>query len=141
MNILLPLAITLAVESLVYMLFFKWDKRVFVITSILNVFLNVGMNIGLSFVSDITIYWIILSIAEVLTVIIESLVIYLYKKEKYPKVLLIAFIANAMSFLIGLSLSEIYKMNITPIVLTIVFFAIYIFEFIYTFFINCKKDN
>ena len=136
MNVLFPLAITLAVESLIYMLFYKWDKRLFVITSILNVFLNVGMNIGLSFINDIKIYWIILSIAEVLTIMIESFVIYLYKKEKYPKVLLICFIANLLSFLIGLSLFEVMKMNITPIVLCIIFFIIYIFEFIYTFFIR-----
>lgn len=136
MNILLPLAITLAVESIIYMLFYRFNKIVFIITSILNLILNPIMNLALSAISDQTIYWILLAVAEVATITIESLTIFLYFKKQYPKALLASFSANAASFLIGLAFFNIYNMKITPIILVIVFFLIYIFVFIFVFFIK-----
>ena len=136
MFIILPLSITLAVETIIYLSFFRFSKKIFIITSISNIVLNVAMNFGLFYVNDQIVYWTILSLVEITTVVIESLVIFVIGHQKYLKSLLVSLAANVTSFLIGLAFFLAYEMRITPIVVACVFFFIYLLEFVYTFFLH-----
>ena len=105
------------------------NMKLFIVVSLLNLLLNPAMNIGLSYINDKTIYWIVLSISEVTTTLIESLVIYLVMRFKYLRVLLFAFIANATSFVIGLSLSFLYQTKIAAIIVSSLLFGVYLFTY------------
>lgn len=130
MNIILPLSITLTIETGIYMILKHRDIKLFVITSLLNAILNVAMNVSLSsFTSDMTIYWVLLSAFEVMTILIESLVITFAMKIGYLKVLLFSFIANLTSFLVGLGLSNVINMKITPIIISVIFVLVYLITF------------
>ena len=128
MRILLPLFITRAVETAIYMFLKPKDLKLFIVVSVMNLFLNMGMNIGLSFIDKQDLYWIVLSSSEVATILIESVIVFLFIKEKYPKVLLFSCIANAASFLIGflLSLTPIYQTKIAAILVCLLFVVIYL---------------
>lgn len=134
MNIILPLAITLALETGIYMILKHRDIKLLLVVSFLNVVLNMSMNIGLSFIDDKTIYWIVLSISEAVTVILESLVITLIMKFKYLKVLLFSVFANAVSLGVGLLIQPIYQTKTAVIIACGVFLAIYFFTYGFTLF-------
>lgn len=133
MNIVLPLAITLALETGVYMILKHRDLKLFIVVSIMNLILNLSMNIGLYFIKDEMTYWLILSISEVSTVLIESLIVYFFMRIKYLKVLLFAFLANLTSFLVGLLITPIYQTKIAAIVVCSLFFVIYLITFAFVF--------
>lgn len=133
MNFILPLAITLALETGIYMILKHRDLKLFIVASIMNLVLNLSMNIGLYFIKDETIYWVILSISEVSTVMIESLIVYLFTRIKYLKVLLFAFLANLTSFSVGLLITPIYQTKIAAIVVCSLFFVIYLITFGFAF--------
>lgn len=126
MYLILPLFITLALETGVYMILKHRDLKLFIVISIMNLVLNLSMNIGLSFIKDNTIYWIALSISEVATIFIESVVVYLFMKFKYLKVLLFAFLANLLSFIVGLLITPIYQTKIAAIVVCALFIGLYL---------------
>ncbi len=131
MDIILSLAITLAIEVPIYMILKHRDMKLFAIASLLNIILNLSMNIGLSYVTEPGLYWLILSLSEVATTLIEATVIYLFMKFKYLKVLLYAFIANLSSFLVGylLSLTGLYETKIALFVVLGLFLVIYLFSY------------
>ena len=133
MNILLPLSITLAIETGIYMILKHKDFKLLILVTILNLILNTGMNVGLSYISDTKTHWIVLTACEIATIGIESLVIFLVMKIKYPKVLLFSFIANASSFLIGwsLSLTGIYQTKIAAPLVCSLFFTVHLFTFVF----------
>lgn len=132
MHILFPLSITLAFETAIYMLL-KWrDLKLFITVSILNFILNPTMNIALQYVNDDIAYWYLLVISEILTVLIESAVVCVISSFKYPKVLLFAFIANLVSFIIGYLLLPVYDTKITIIILMVIFFLIYLVIYLLT---------
>ena len=141
MNILFPLAITLSIETGIYMILKHKDMRLFIVVSVLNLLLNLGMNFYLSNVSDEFYYWLFLSIYEVLTVIVETLVIFAIFRFKFWKVLLISFIANASSFGIGMALIPLYETKITIIVICSLFFFVYLFSFGFVLFVNLRKQS
>ena len=128
MRILLPLFITLAVETAIYMFLKPKDLKLFIVVSVMNLFLNMGMNISLSFIDKQDLYWIVLSSSEVATILIESIIVFLFIKEKFPKVLLFSCIANASSFLVGflLSLTPIYQTKIAAILVCLLFVVVYL---------------
>ena len=130
LSIIFPLSITLAFETGIYMILKHKDLKLFIVVSVLNVLLNPTMNIGLSFIGDRTLYQIILLICEVATIFIESIVIYLFMKIKYPKVLFFAFIANVLSFLIGTELWYIFQNKIALIIISAILLAVYLTIFI-----------
>lgn len=134
MNIILPLAITLTLETGIFMILKHRDLKLFIVVSIMNIILNPLMNISLSYVTNKTVYWITLSLAEVLTTFIESLIVYFFLKEKYLKVLLFSFIANATSFIVGLILTftPIYQTKIASIVVCSLFVSVYLFSYVFT---------
>lgn len=134
MNIILPLTITLCLETGIYMILKHKDLRLFIVVSIMNLVLNPLMNIGLSQISDKTIYWIVLISSEIATTFIESLIVYFFLKEKYLKVLLFAGIANVVSFVVGLIffLTPIYETKIAILVVSSLFVIVYLVSYIIT---------
>ena len=143
MLIILPLVITLALETGIYMILKHRDLKLFLVVSGLNIVLNPLMNVCLFALRGSGIYWLSVSTFEILTVLIESLIIFLIMKIKFPKVLLFSFLANALSFGVGISLSFVYQMKITPIIVGALFLSIYIFTFIFTTlcYINDYKNS
>lgn len=127
LSILFPLSLTLVIETGLYMILKHRDLKLFLVVSIMNLFLNPTMNIILLLFGDTAIkYWIILSIGEVLTTLIESLVVYIFMKFKYQKILIFAVIANLASFLIGLAFEFLYENQTALIIATIVLLLGYI---------------
>ena len=143
MNIIFPLAITMAFETPIYMLIKRRDMKLFLIFSLLNLILNPLMNIALMGIEGND-YYIFLAILEITTVLIESAVIYLFTKVDILKVFLISLNANALSLLIGIILFFVYQTRITIIVLTIIFFSFYLFFLLASLFAsrsNRKKND
>lgn len=125
--ILLSLAMTICIETYIYLLL-KWrDLKLLAIVTLMNLILNTSMNIILIYCGNNQFtYWLILSIYEVSTIFIESLIIYLFMRFKYFKIMLIALAANISSFLVGLALSPLFQIQIVAIILTIIFFLGYL---------------
>ena len=145
MIIVLPLAITLAVETGTYIILKHKSLKLFFVVSLLNLILNPIMNFGLLYLADEVVYYLVLAAAEALTVFIESLFIFLVIKEKYLKVLLYSLIANAASFLVGfiLSFTPIYETVKTVYIVAGVFIVIYLLLYLFIFlsFISNYKKN
>jgi hypothetical protein len=141
LSIVFSLAITLCVETFVYMFLKPRDLKLFLIVSGLNIVLNVTMNVVLIYaIKDQTIYWIILISYELLTTCIEAFVITILMKFRFLAVLLFAFIANLSSFLIGLGLAPVNDHLVALIVLIIVFFLGYLAIYLSVLF-KTIKDN
>ena len=143
-SVLFSLSITLLIETGIYMILKHRDLKLLLIVSLLNLVLNPAMNlIVFYFAKDEVTYWVILSIYEVMTTLVESLVIFLLMKFKYLKTLLFAVLANASSFLIGLLLRPVYETKTTVIVLTSLFFLGYLFIYLFDLisFVHTNHDN
>ena len=118
--IIVPLLLTLFIETGLYMILKHRDLKLFLIVGIMNLLLNPTMNLLLWFFGDTQLnYWLILIVGEVLTTLIESLIVYLFMKFKYLKILLFAFIANASSFFIGLAIEPIYDNKTALLIVSI----------------------
>lgn len=131
LSIIFPLALTLVIETGLYMILKHRDLKLFLVVSIMNVVLNPIMNLILIHFGDTQLkYWLILSIGEISTTLIESLIVFMFMRFKYLKILLFAFIANAASFLIGLVLQPLFEnkvlLTIIAIVLLLGYIAIYL---------------
>ena len=145
MEFLLSLAVTLAAETGTYIIFRHKSLKLFFVVSLLNLILNPLMNIWLLYVKYRETYYFVLVLAEVATILIESVFIYPFIKEKYLKVLLYSLIANFASFIIGFifSFTSIYETVMTIYIVTGVFVAIYflLYLFILVSFISNYKKN
>ena len=142
--ILFPLTITLFIETGIYMILKHRDLKLFLVVSLMNLILNPAMNIIFYFaIPDEKTYWLALAIAEISTTLIESLIVFLFMKIKYPKVLLFAFLANAASLVVGLLLRPVFETRTTIIVLTSLFFLGYLFIYIFILvsFVRQNKDK
>ena len=140
--VLFPLVITLLIETGVYMILKHRDLKLFLVVSVMNLVLNPTMNIILILCGDTQLkYFLILSIGEVLTTLIESLIVLLFMRFKYFKILLFAVIANTISFAIGLSLEWLYSYKTALIVMTIVFLLGYIFTYAFVLTSFIKKNQ
>ena len=131
LSIIFPLALTLVIETGLYMILKHRDLKLFLVVSIMNVVLNPIMNLILIHFGDTQLkYWLILSIGEISTTLIESLIVFMFMRFKYLKILLFAFIANLASFLIGLALQPLFEnkvlLTIIAIVLLLGYIAIYL---------------
>ena len=150
MNILLPLSITLALETGIYMILKHKDLKLFIAVTVMNLILNPAMNIVLLNIAN-QYYWLFLSIFEVSTVLIESLIVFLFIRKNYAITLLFAFLANLLSFIVGLSLFFLYETKIAIIIVTSLFFIVYfvIFGIVFSSFLsnyhnrnhNCGGNN
>ena len=137
--ILFPLSLTLLIETVIYM-FLKWgDIKLFLVVSIANLVLNTTMNFILLSISDINTYNIVLISYEIGTTLVEALMIFLFMRFKFWKVLLFAIAANGASFLMGFLLRDAYQTRITIIVLTIIFFALFLAFETVMIFIHFRK--
>ena len=123
LDILFPLAITLLVEPIATAFMNRLDKRVFIASFGANLLLNPLMNILLLSYAEIH-YWVFLGIFECVSVLVESIVLASIGKVSVKKALLFAFIANLLSFGVGLLLNPIVMKRGVELTLTIVFLAI-----------------
>lgn len=127
LSIIFPLAVTLVIETGLYMILKHRDLKLFLVVGVMNLVLNTTMNIVLLLCGDTQLnYWLILIIGEVSTTFIESLIVYLFMRFKYLKILLFAVIANLGSFLVGLALEPLFGNKILLIIATIIFLTCYI---------------
>ena len=129
MEIILALAITLAIEVNLYMILDYKNLKLFVVVSIINIITNSSMNLILLTTRSDFYYYLILSIFEVSVVFLEALVVTLILKYKYTSSLLFSFIANTSSFLVGLLINQIVKTNTAMIIAIIIFMVIYFVGF------------
>ena len=129
MEIILALAITLAIEVNLYMILDYKNLKLFVVVSIVNIITNSSMNLILLSTRSGFYYYLILSIFEVSVVFLEALVVTLILKYKYTSSLLFSFIANTSSFLVGLLINQIVKTNTAMIIAIIIFMVIYFVGF------------
>ena len=137
--ILFPLSLTLLIETVIYM-FLKWgDIKLFLVVSIANLVLNTTMNFILLSISDINTYNIVLISYEIGTTLVETLIIFLFMRFKFWKTLLFAIAANGASFLMGFLLRDIYQTRTTIVVLTIIFFALFLVFEAVMIFIHSRK--
>ena len=139
MEIILALAITIAIEVNLYMILDYKNLKLFVVVSIINIITNSSMNLILLSTRSDFYYYLILSIFEVSVVFLEALVVTLILKYKYTSSLLFSFIANTSSFLVGLLINQIVKTNTAVIIAIIVFMIIYFAGFIVFTFISAKE--
>ena len=129
MEIILALAITLAIEVNLYMILDYKNLKLFIVVSIINIITNSSMNLILLTTRGDFYYYLILSIFEVSVVFLEALVVTLILKYKYTSSLLFSFIANTSSFLVGLLINQIVKTNTAMIIAIIIFMVIYFVGF------------
>ena len=139
MEIILALAITLAIEVNLYMILDYKNLKLFVVVSIINIITNSSMNLILLSTRSDFYYYLILSIFEVSVVFLEALVVTLILKYKYTSSLLFSFIANTSSFLVGLLINQIVKTNTAMIIAIIIFMVIYFTGFVLFTFISAKE--
>ena len=127
LSIIFPLAVTLVIETGLYMILKHRDLKLFLVVGVMNLVLNTTMNIVLLLCGDTQLkYRLILIIGEVSTTFIESLIVYLFMRFKYLKILLFAVIANLGSFLVGLALEPLFGNKTLLIIATIIFLTCYI---------------
>ena len=142
LNIFLSLAITLFFETGVYMILKHHDLKLLLIVSLMNIFLNGAMNLILTYlVNDSITYWWVLTIFEVGTVLVETLIIFLFMRFNFFKILLFAFIANMSSFLVGFLINNWIHDLTLFIVLLIIFALGYLFIYFFDIFWNIKHPN
>ena len=142
LSIVFPLAVTLVIETGLYMILKHRDLKLFLVVGIMNAILNPTMNILLLLCGDTQLkYWIILIAGEILTTFIESLVVFFFMRFKYLKILLFAVIANLGSFLIGLALEPLYGNKTILIIVTVVFLLIYIAIYLVVLISFFKKNR
>ena len=142
LSIIFPLAVTLVIETGLYMILKHRDLKLFLVVGIMNILLNSTMNIILLLRGDTQFkYWLILIIGEASTTLIESLIVYLFMRFKYLKILLFAVIANLGSFLVGLALESLFGNKTLLIVTTVVFLLIYIAIYLVVLISFFKKNR
>ena len=125
MEIILALMITLAVEVNIYIFLDRKNIFLWLVATIMNIVLNVGMNILLYFMPTEFWYWFTLWIYEILTFIVEGLIIFIVFKYKLVKCLLVSLIANASSFLVGYVINLFNPNELAQIIMLVAFGVIY----------------
>lgn len=143
-QIYFSLVITLFIETGIYMILKHRDIKLLLVVSLMNVILNPIMNFVLmDIISNDTAYYIFLVIYEIFTTLVESLIIYLFMRFKYFKILIFAIIANAASFLVGLLFGPVYEtqtlLKIMSLVFTLGYLAIYTTTL--AFFMHTHKND
>lgn len=142
LSIIFPLAVTLTIETGLYMILKHRDLKLFLIVGIMNLILNPIMNIVLLLYGNTQLkYWIILILGEIFTTLIESLIVFLFMRFRYFKILLFAFIANLGSFLVGLALEPLFGNKTLLIIVTIIFIVCYIAIYLVVLIAFFKKNS
>lgn len=142
--ILLNLFITLGIETIFYISLNKRSYKLLIVVTLMNSILNVSMNVALQFcLSSPILYYSLLASFEVVTIAIETLIIYLIFKYRFIKVLLISLMANLSSFVVGFLLGYLKLNQTTFIILISAFGFLYlcVAAFVVTLFIKEKLSN
>ena len=125
MEILLALAITLAVEVNLFMLLDYKNLKLFILVSIINIVTNITMNVILLLANNDALYYIILSLFEGGVIFLEAFFVFLFLKYKYTRCLFFSLIANVTSFLVGLLINQFTLNETTKLILSISFLTVY----------------
>lgn len=105
MLIVLPLMITLFIETIIYFFYAPYNWRAVTITILMNIVLNVTMNVFLVFnpLSATFTGWIAsLVVAEVIIFFVEPLILYYLIDKKLKKSIIFGLAANSASLSVGL---------------------------------------
>lgn len=106
MHIIFALALTIALEGWIYNFLKPWSLKLFLVTMVMNSILNVAMNLILTNLINPANYYYFLALFEVLTIVIETLVLFLIFKEKPLKTFLFSLAANIVSLSFGLFINQ-----------------------------------
>ena len=138
--LILPLLLTLVIEIPIYFLFNKQSIKYLLVVYLMNIVLNVLMNCYLLFVFGATsLYFDALIIMELIVFAIEAFAIYWFRNIRF-KALLIAYVANSASLLIGLLCNRFNVLASFPIIMMILLLTIFVTEFVLIF-IYLKKNT
>lgn len=129
MELLLALAITLAIEVNLLMILDYKNLKLFILVSIINMATNISMNAILLLMPNDVTYYIVLSCFEVAVVFLEALFVTIFLKYKYTRSLLFSLIANVSSFLVGFVLNQFPLDYTAKLILSISFLVIYFVGF------------
>ena len=102
--ILKALILTIVIELIVLLILRERNYKIYLLSIIINIITNVSLNIYVQFI-DVRYYYLIITFLEILIVIIEAIGYTLIYKD-YKKSLLIAFLCNIASYLLGLLLMQ-----------------------------------
>lgn len=142
--LLLPLLLTLVIEIPIYFLFNKHSIKYLLVVYLMNIILNVLMNCIMLFIFSATSsYFASLIIMELIVFAIETFAIYWFRNIRF-KALLIAYVANSASLLIGLLFNRFNLLTSYPIIMMILLLVIFISEFVLIFFYlkkNAKQED
>ena len=141
MNIILALSITLAIELIVISIFFFKDIKTFLVMSLANIILNVSMNLLSLLMTSVNNYRIFLIIYEIMTFIIEALILIYILKKKKTIGYLASFLANGASFGIGILMNNLAKETKITIILIVIFASIYSITFLVNLFFYLLDKN
>ena len=125
MEIILALMITLAIEVNIFIFLDRKNIFLWLAATVMNIVLNVGMNVLLYYMPTEFWYWFTLWVYEILTFIIEGLIIFAIFKYKLVKCLLVSLIANASSFIVGYVINLFNPNELAQIIMLVAFGVIY----------------
>lgn len=139
---LFALFITLIVETFFYSFLKKGDKKFLIFVLLMNTFLNAIMNVILLSAKSEEMYYLILLASEIVTIIIESLLITFIFRLKAKEVVGVVLSANVVSFFIG---AGFYTLGIIderkgPTWWTLIF-TFYVLIFLCSFLFTTRQDN
>lgn len=137
--IFFPLSITLLFEPIIVSLIKKFDFKLFLSATLINIILNPLMNSIIYHIKDGFTYYLVLSCFEILTVFIETILIKTINKTAFKKTLLFVFLANAASLVMGIIINPLFYANIVVLIINYVLFIVL---FILTFILySLNKEN
>lgn len=144
MELIYPLLVTIVIETPIY--FFLLKKKsflYFIILLIMNVISNVSFNLCYGYLTNNALW--LLIVGEIIVFLLEALVITILKLyESILKCLIISFISNSASLIVGLVLNYIIKIsanNNTYFIICIILSIIYLFEFLFVFVFSIIKNR
>lgn len=139
---LFALLITLIVETFFYSFLKKGDKKFLIFVLLMNTFLNALMNVILLCAKSEEMYYLILLVSEIATIIIEALLITFIFRLKAKEVVGVVLSANVVSFFIG---AGFYTLGIIderkgPTCWTLIL-TFYVLIFLCSFLFTTRQDN
>lgn len=144
MDLIYPLLVTLVIETPIY--FFLLKKKsflYFIILLMMNVTSNLSFNLCYGYLTNNALWFLI--VGEIIVFLLEALIIKILKLYgSILKCLIISFISNSASLVVGLILNYIIKIsayNNTYFVICIILSIIYLFEFLLVFVFSIIKNR
>lgn len=144
MELIYPLLVTIVIETPIYFFLLKKKRFLyFIILLIMNVISNLIFNLCYGYLTNNALWFLI--VGEIIVFLLEALVIKIFKLyESILKCLIISFISNSASLIVGLVLNYIIKIsanNNTYFIICIILSIIYLFEFLFVFVFSIIKNR